>query len=122
MSPATWCGAPSVENTKTFFNYFFYCDDGPRNHISVCDKTMKGWYSNPDPQDHSGWGCWFGYKDYVPLEGPKEVKPTEAPGFKWVQPTTEFVQTKFTSFIETKAKEAKIYEDQTEFIEMLNQS
>ena len=111
--------------TKTFFNYFYYCDDkAPRKHISVCDKTMKGWYSNPDPQDHSNWGCWFGYKDYVPTEGPKEDKPTEAPGFKWVQPTTEFLETgssKLTSFIETKTEE-KRYEDQTEFVEMLNQS
>lgn len=88
----------------SLFNYFMYTDDADSHghHLSVCDKTMKGWYRGPDGHDHSNWGCWFGYKDYVPTEGSKEVKKTEAPGFAWVQPKTEsFLQLpKHTSFIQ----------------------
>jgi hypothetical protein len=74
------------------FNYFMYAvGDWPGKYLSVCDKTMKGWSRSVNSHSSKEWNCWFGFKDYVPTEGSKEVAETHTNDFRWVQPI-EYLQ------------------------------
>jgi hypothetical protein len=45
--------------TATFNNYFMYMSDPDKKdeYLSICDRTLVGWYRGNDPHDHENWGC-----------------------------------------------------------------
>ena len=100
---------------RSFFTYFMYTVGEKTNEwLSVCDKTMQGWSQPTDPKDHENWGCFYGYKDYVPTDGPQEIAQTETTDIRWVEPES----TSLKSFLQMPP----MYEDQTVLIETINRS